>query len=321
MIFPLPDKEYTVVVVVITYNHAPFIEEALKGIIMQQTNFSFTTLVLDDCSTDATADIVRKYEAQYPDLIKGVYFDENQYSQGKGTYSAVVPWFGHTKYFAGCEGDDYWTDPLKLQKQVDFMESHPDCKMSFHRVTEHWQDNSAPDKIFSPVEDRVYTGTEIFKQWVVATCSVMIRSDVFFVKSLRDMFDDRGLFFYDQALYMYCSLLGSVWGMSELMGVYRRVQTGFTSKLNSNLKQSYAIIERYCTHLKQMNMIFGEQLGEEFRSQVKARLIDNSLDGCLLAAKNKDIKQAKSFLGIASNYGYLAAIIAMIKKFARQIIK
>lgn len=118
----------------ITYNHAPYIRQCLDGFIMQKTNFKFEILIHDDASTDGTADIIREYEAKFPNIIKPIYQTENQYSKGKNI-SATYNWPRSVgKYIAQCEGDDYWTDPLKLQKQVDFMEANPEYSMCFHKV-------------------------------------------------------------------------------------------------------------------------------------------------------------------------------------------
>lgn len=113
-----------------TFNHGSYIADALEGFVSQKTNFEYEILVYDDASTDNTASIIRQYEAKYPHLIKPIYQTVNQYSQG------LRP--GHQnrqratgKYVAICEGDDYWIDPLKLQKQVDYMEAHPNCTFCF----------------------------------------------------------------------------------------------------------------------------------------------------------------------------------------------
>ena len=114
----------------ITYNHAPYIRQCLDGFIMQKTNFAYEILIHDDASTDSTSDIIREYENKYPDIIKPIYETENQYQKGVPIGSAVwnVP-RAQGKYIALCEGDDYWTDPYKLQKQVDYMEQHPEIDL------------------------------------------------------------------------------------------------------------------------------------------------------------------------------------------------
>jgi glycosyltransferase involved in cell wall biosynthesis len=122
----------------LTYNHAPFIRKCLEGFLMQQTNFPIEILIHDDCSTDSTTEIIREYEAKYPDLIFPLYEEENQYSRGgAGKMDLYNYRRARGKYIAYCEGDDYWTDPLKLQKQVDFMEANPEYSVCFHDFHEY----------------------------------------------------------------------------------------------------------------------------------------------------------------------------------------
>lgn len=119
----------------LSYNHASFIRQSFEGMLMQQ-GVDFEILVHDDCSTDGTTDIVREYAAKYPNIIFPLYEDVNQYQNGK---AGEIDFFNYKrargKYIAYCEGDDYWTDPLKLQKQVAFMENHPDYSVCFHETT------------------------------------------------------------------------------------------------------------------------------------------------------------------------------------------
>ena len=113
-------------VYVATYNHEKYISQALDGFLMQKTDFPFEVLVHDDASTDGTANIIREYAERYPEIIKPIFETENQYSKRDGSLDrtmdeAIEP--TGAKYVAMCEGDDYWTDPLKLQKQVDILEA------------------------------------------------------------------------------------------------------------------------------------------------------------------------------------------------------
>lgn len=122
------DMENGIAVSVIcsTYNHEKYIRDALEGFVMQKTTFPFEVLVHDDASTDGTADIIREYERKYPDIIKPIYQTENQYSKKVGITAVYQISRARGKYIAPCEGDDYWTDPMKLQKQYDFMERNPE---------------------------------------------------------------------------------------------------------------------------------------------------------------------------------------------------
>jgi len=118
----------------LTYNHEKFIEDALEGFLIQKTDFPFEILIHDDASLDRTADIIREYEALYPKLIKPVYQTENQFSKKDGTIGRIQKGRVKGKYIAQCEGDDYWADPDKLQKQVDFLEANPDYVTCYHNA-------------------------------------------------------------------------------------------------------------------------------------------------------------------------------------------
>ena len=114
----------------LVYNHEDYLRKCLDGFVMQKTNFRFEAIVHDDASTDGSAAIIREYAEKYPDIIKPIYQTQNQfYIKGairKAINSAIDI---NSKYYALCEGDDYWIDPVKLQKQVDYMESHPECSV------------------------------------------------------------------------------------------------------------------------------------------------------------------------------------------------
>lgn len=132
-------REPLVTVLCMVYNHEPFLRQCLDGFVMQQTTFPFEAVVHDDASTDGSAAIIREYAEKYPDIIKPIYETENQYSKGAASEAknkidlAIHP---DTKYIALCEGDDYWTDPNKLQIQVDFLESHSDFSLTVHEYKE-----------------------------------------------------------------------------------------------------------------------------------------------------------------------------------------
>ncbi|MCF6211117.1 MAG: glycosyltransferase [Gammaproteobacteria bacterium] len=116
----------------ITFNHEPYISETIDSFLIQETDFPIEILIHDDASTDATATIIKNYEKKYPDIIKPIYQVENQYSKGGGINSRFNFSRAKGKYIALCEGDDYWTDPKKLQIQVDFLESHPEYVITYH---------------------------------------------------------------------------------------------------------------------------------------------------------------------------------------------
>lgn len=114
-----------------TYNQSKYIKKCLDGFVMQKTSFKFKAIVHDDASTDGTTDIVREYAEKYPDIIFPIIEKKNVFSRRDGSLDKIMNKACNGKYVAFCEGDDYWIDPYKLQKQVDYMESHPDCVLCY----------------------------------------------------------------------------------------------------------------------------------------------------------------------------------------------
>lgn len=137
------NQEIMVTVQCLTYNHAAYISQCLDGFLMQKTTFKFEVLVHDDASTDGTTEILKEYVSKYPDIIKPIIETENQY--GKMGFSGIFTLMNQRskgKYIAFCEGDDYWIDPLKLQKQVDFLEHSPNYGLVYTNVDFLYQKNN-----------------------------------------------------------------------------------------------------------------------------------------------------------------------------------
>lgn len=126
----LDNNNILVSIVCTTYNHERFIADALNGFVRQRTSFRYEVVVGDDCSTDGTASIVRDFASRYPSLFDPVFHSENQHSQGKSVLEPLIR-RARGKYVAICEGDDYWSDPDKLNKQISYMEGHPSCSFCF----------------------------------------------------------------------------------------------------------------------------------------------------------------------------------------------
>lgn len=126
--------ELVVTVICLAYNHEAWIRDALEGFVTQVAPFRFEVLVHDDASTDGTADIVREYARLYPEIIRPVTETENQQSRGVAIGPGLLAPMIRGRYVALCEGDDYWTDPHKLQKQVAVLEAHPGVDICAHRA-------------------------------------------------------------------------------------------------------------------------------------------------------------------------------------------
>lgn len=231
-----------VVIRCITYNHEPYLRDALEGFVMQKTDFPFVALIHDDASTDNTAKIIQEYANQYPDIIFSILEKENQYSKRNGSITRLMDQAclsTGAKYVAMCEGDDYWIDPYKLQKQVNFLESHLDYSMCFHKVDIVSQEGlNLSTNVFSHLEEREYYPDELFKIWTVPTASTLIRSEIF-PKIRRNPNFKIG----DNRLWLMCALYGKLYCMKDIMGVYRRQQSGWIKKTGNK-----KAIEQFIIH-------------------------------------------------------------------------
>ncbi len=231
----------------LVYNHEPYIRQCLEGFVMQKTNFTFEAIVHDDASTDGSAAIIKEYAEKYPDIIKPIYETENQYSKHDGSLRRIMDSHTRGKYIAYCEGDDYWTDPLKLQKQVDFLEGHPEYTMCFHAAILKWEKKEHPDSLFYNVEGREYSGPEIFKRWIVATASVVFKASVLHSDIYKKVQQDKRFLYGDNPLFLSAAKLGRIYGMKDVMSVYRKHEGGavFFHNIERELKANINDIAVY----------------------------------------------------------------------------
>lgn len=216
------DTDIVVSIQCLTYNHVKYIRQCLDGFIMQKTNFRFEAIVHDDASTDGTSDVIREYADKYPQIIKPILETENLYSKGGGLLQKRMNDNTHGKYIAICEGDDYWIDPLKLQRQVDFLENHPDYSMCFHRAKFVYEGGFK--KIIlkcDDIENRDYSPNELLEQWKVPTASIVAKREEL---EVRNFGEDRVLN-GDIIHVLNSAKIGKIRGMSIVMSVYR-VQCG-----------------------------------------------------------------------------------------------
>ena len=205
----------------ITYNHEPYIRQCLEGFVMQQTNFRFEAIVHDDASTDGTAAIVKEYAEKYPDIIKPIFETENQYSKHDGSLSRIMDEACRGKYIAMCEGDDYWIDPCKLQKQVDFLEAHPDCILTCSRSLFFSERKGTISGEYSCGNSNKYLVTSdviLYGGGFFSTCSIVMRNVLKDVEK-PDYWTDCVI--GDYPLQLYSSFHGKIYYFCDAMSVYR----------------------------------------------------------------------------------------------------
>lgn len=204
-------------VVSITYNQEAYIRDALDGFVAQKTDFPVEVVIADDASTDTTPAIVREYAERYPVLFRPILRSENI-----GVYANFVQTLAAARgqYVALCEGDDFWTDPLKLAKQVEFMDQHPETTVCFHPVRVV-HDDGTPSTKFPPLHWRrdLSVGALLARNFI-QTNSVMYRRD--------EHYDDipANIMPIDWYLHVRHAIKGGIAMLPDTMAVYRRHSRG-----------------------------------------------------------------------------------------------
>jgi len=216
-------------VCLITYNHAPYITKAIEGVLMQKVNFNWEFIIADDCSNDGTKEIVTEYAHKFPSLIIPILQRKNV---GPGINWMQLMNRPRSKYIAYFEGDDYWTDPLKLQKQVDWMETNPDYSICYHRVWEKRGNTLEEEKMNIEFEDKTYELIDLAKGNIMHTPSVLFRNH--FKDGVPEWF--LGCSIGDYPLHIFNAQYGKIRYLSDLMAVYRIHDKGMFSTLNQNQK-------------------------------------------------------------------------------------
>lgn len=269
-----------------TYNHERYIIDALDGFVMQQTHFPYVCAIIDDASTDRNAEVIRAYlyenfdfkeegVAYEKDMEYGtvafarhktnencffavVFLKENHYSQRKPKFPYLQEWL-NVKYLALCEGDDYWTDSTKLQKQVDFLEADTSYSMCFHKVNIASQQES-DQHLFSYLKEGDYSAKKVYRRWVVPTCTVLYRRD-----EERPFERNPAVVFGDIFMWLQLAERGKLRCMGFTGATYRRhqgsVSCGYSVETSIKLYYQYKFFEKRFPKLKDISRRKQEEEG------------------------------------------------------------
>lgn len=310
------------------YNHEEYIRDALESIVTQQTDFPFELLVNDDASTDGTAAIIREYAEKYPDIVRPFYQEKNLYSQGINIEDTVMLPAAHGKYIAFCEGDDYWSDPSKLQRQVDFMEAHPEYSACVHDTVIHYCDASAPDSLYSKKHmpqsgDRDIDFADILKGMAHAyhTSSLLFRRE--FAFDIPDYFYCGAHYgFADFPRALFLRLSGPIRFLDRPMSVYR-ARSNPTS-WSSNVDGQYDKLRRFVYGQTQMLSALLPHVPEELLPAARQALTEREFELMYIEGRDREQRQgvyrallrAKPFSYRAKNF--LKSYFPAVQRFYRR---
>jgi glycosyltransferase involved in cell wall biosynthesis len=249
-------------VLMITYGHDKYITQAIEGILAQKTSFDFELLIANDCSPDETDKEVKKIIESHSEGNKIKYLSN---SKNIGMQLNFVNAYNNCtgEFIAFCEGDDYWTDPLKLQKQVDFLEENPDYVICYHKV-KVLQNGVLKEDTITQKAAETTTIKDLAKGNYIHTCSVVFRNN---------LFDKLPAYFYkspvgDYFLHMLNARYGKIKFLDESMGVYRLHENSvWSSKTQAKREQIWI------GFLKKIRKNFDKEVQEILNDQLKQYIV------------------------------------------------
>lgn len=247
------NKKPKLAVWMVTFNHEDYIAQAVESVMMQQTDFNVHLFIGEDFSSDNTRDICQSLKQKYPDQIS-LFLNEKNLGANKNARNIYKACFNSgAKYIAMLEGDDYWTDPLKLQKQVDFMEGNPDVSICFHQANLLMEDGTLSLHPIPQIsKEGEFKYADLIKHYnFITTASVLFRKpdNFFFPKWFAE------IPFGDMGLYFLISRGKKIKCLNEIMSVYRIHSQG--------IFQSNSILQRKMQHLQFYKIIHSSLTIEE----------------------------------------------------------
>jgi glycosyltransferase involved in cell wall biosynthesis len=246
-------------IVLVTYNHENFIAQCIDSILMQRVTCSYEILILEDYSTDGTRDIVREYFEKYPEVIHLSLAKRNKNSNEDWANAMKT---ARGEFVALMDGDDYWTSPYKLQKQVDYLRAHPECSMCFHNVSTIYEDGRNPGHLNPSDQPMYYSMDEILRFNNIAGSSPMFRASA--CSDLPEWIVP--LKWGDWGLNIWAALKGKIGYIVEDLAIYRIHHRGFYSGM-SRVDQLRGDIEFYETIRSHLPVYYADQIEQELGSR------------------------------------------------------
>ncbi|HHX37911.1 MAG TPA: glycosyltransferase [Clostridiaceae bacterium] len=279
-----------VTVCFITFNQEAYIEQAIESILMQETNFNVHLLIHDDCSTDNTPAIIRRYMERYPDQITAILQEENQFSQNIGIQGEILAPLIKTEFAAMNEGDDYWLDPQKLQIQYDYMMSHPGCAACCHAATQVSSEGEMKgidmrmDFAVNDPDQNLSLPYLIDLGSKVPTNSYFYRSSIGH-NGFPSFYNDCVV--GDYPMILYFATCGDVHFMNRVMSAYRHNAEGSWTRswvINPDIyvQTNLSVIE--------MLRAFDQYTNRRYTAEIKQKVIDYEFENLLTKRDLKSLK-------------------------------
>ena len=310
----------------ITYNHAPYIAQAIESVLNQKTDYSFELVIGEDCSTDGTREIVFGYAKHYPDIIKVITSEQNV-GMKKNSNRTTAALSG--KYIAWCEGDDYWIRSDKLQMQIDYLEAHPECGIvhgeidlinDFDGITiNRWHEsqNASNTNKTNNLFYEIFTG-----KYLVRTCTVCLRKDIHtqIIESDPEAFQSERFLLGDTPLWLELSQICGFHYIDETLSAYRKHEGGVSGLRDKSqfIRFELSVLDMLMYYLDKYN--YANKIPKAYLNKYANNLLGYSFDtkDPELAEKVKAIRKELSF---KLNLLYLGSKYKSINSFLKPFVK
>jgi len=301
--------KYLVGVRCFTFNHSKYILDALNGFVMQETNFPYVVMVVDDASTDGEQEVIRKFVTEQFDIadnsvaykketdyahityakhktnencyIAVLYLKENHYSQRKSKMPYLAEWRDHVKYEALCEGDDYWIDAQKLQKQVDFLEEHEEYVMCHTSVDYFYENvhrviNYRDIEINTPLNNNGIVSIEdTLTKYRIQYCSVLYRKDIYeqIINSDKMLYKGGYFLMGDTQLWFGFARIGKIHFEPSVMAIYRKNVNSATTQKDLRKRKRFSLSMTEMRYYISLHYDIKEEIKKEFKQNYEKALI------------------------------------------------
>ena len=307
----------------LVYNHEKYLRDCLDGIVMQKTNFPFFAVVHDDCSKDSSSDIIREYQRNYPDLIRPIFEEENCYSTDWHLADIKIhEAYGDAKYIAVCEGDDYWTDPYKLQKQVDYLEAHSDYAVCAHETIIKDEQNSQKNAFFS---------LEACKNRIIPSPRTdysfedTLKGNIFHLSSILFRHEDLTEFprwrykisAGDMIFFRYLGSCGKTHWIPEAMSVYRGHHGSLTTE-GAEYQSLLPFLKMNILVLRLLNRFWQRQYQDKVYPIISRYYVECAMN--YLRKSQRNVKEFRRMAKVACCYHRSTALKYLAKGLANKVI-
>lgn len=324
-------ESFLVIVKCMTFNHHAYIEDAMNGFCMQKTDFPYLCIVMDDCSTDGEQEVIKKYVVEHFNsrtdeetdaytlnlcqhkenencYFAVFYLKYNHYSIKKDKTPYYARWQDKCKYIALCEGDDYWIDENKLQRQAVFLEENKEYSMVFHKAKIVYELGCEKTSLKSiNIKNKEYKAKELLEHWIVPTASILCKKEM----QQYPIKGDNRILNGDIFIVMKCCAIGKVWGMEYEMSVYRVQKNGVT--YDKNLHKSRIMC--YPQHFECLKENFPNVAPLFIRTRISSSYYDRAKIQASLSNKTHDY-----IMSFITNPLWFMATISGVKKIIKCVL-